>query len=217
MTRRRVPIVSTVVVLVCVATMISLGVWQLHRLAWKEGLLASYRANIERPATSYPIGDPFDDALLFRNLTANCTHVVSWQVTGGKGRDGKIGWRHIAHCATGPGKADLLVDVGVGKEPAEEVAWAGGKVAGRASQEPDSYSFITRMMGGAPPLRLMIVADRPAPGLEASAPPDISSVPNNHLSYAIQWFLFAGTAVVIYALALMKRWSDELAAGRASD
>jgi surfeit locus 1 family protein len=34
-------------------------------------------------------------------------------------------------------------------------------------------------------------------------------VPNNHLSYAIQWFFFATTAVVIYVLALRKRWRDK--------
>jgi surfeit locus 1 family protein len=30
-------------------------------------------------------------------------------------------------------------------------------------------------------------------------------VPNNHLAYAVQWFLFAGVAAVIYALALRRR------------
>ncbi|HNJ47416.1 MAG TPA: SURF1 family protein, partial [Novosphingobium sp.] len=30
-------------------------------------------------------------------------------------------------------------------------------------------------------------------------------IPNNHLSYAVQWFLFAATALVIYGLALRKR------------
>ena len=38
------------------------------------------------------------------------------------------------------------------------------------------------------------------------AAPDPRDVPNNHLSYAVQWFLFALTAVVIYILALRKRW-----------
>jgi len=33
--------------------------------------------------------------------------------------------------------------------------------------------------------------------------------PNNHLSYAIQWFFFAATALVIYVLALRKRWREQ--------
>jgi surfeit locus 1 family protein len=41
--------------------------------------------------------------------------------------------------------------------------------------------------------------------LQANAAPDPRDVPNNHLSYAVQWFLFATTAIVIYGLALRKR------------
>jgi len=50
-----------------------------------------------------------------------------------------------------------------------------------------------------------LVADPPMAGLEASARPDPSELPNNHLSYAGQWFLFALVALVIYGLALRKR------------
>jgi surfeit locus 1 family protein len=52
---------------------------------------------------------------------------------------------------------------------------------------------------------MRLVAAEPGPGLAASAPPSPDSIPNNHLSYAIQWFLFAGIAGVIYILALRKR------------
>ena len=54
------------------------------------------------------------------------------------------------------------------------------------------------------PKRLLLVADTPAPGLAPNAAPDLSSVPNNHLAYGVQWFLFALVASVIYVLAL--RW-----------
>ena len=49
------------------------------------------------------------------------------------------------------------------------------------------------------------MATPPLAGLEANAIPDPSEIPNNHFAYAIQWFLFAATALVIYTLALMKR------------
>ena len=39
----------------------------------------------------------------------------------------------------------------------------------------------------------------------ANPKPDLASVPNNHFAYAIQWFLFAGIALLIYGLALRKR------------
>jgi surfeit locus 1 family protein len=54
----------------------------------------------------------------------------------------------------------------------------------------------------------MLVADTPAPGLMPNPGPDPSSIPNNHLAYAVQWFLFAGLALLIYALALRKRLKD---------
>jgi surfeit locus 1 family protein len=53
---------------------------------------------------------------------------------------------------------------------------------------------------------IRLVSAKPlAPGLEASAPPSPANIPNNHLSYAIQWFAFALIAAVIYALALRRR------------
>ncbi len=51
----------------------------------------------------------------------------------------------------------------------------------------------------------MIVSEIAAPGLQPTADPDPSGIPNNHLSYAVQWFLFAGIALIIYAVALWQR------------
>ena len=50
-----------------------------------------------------------------------------------------------------------------------------------------------------------LVADPPVDGLFALARPDPSDLPNNHLSYAGQWFFFALTALVIYFIALRAR------------
>ena len=52
---------------------------------------------------------------------------------------------------------------------------------------------------------VLLVAATPAAGLSPNAPPSIESIPNNHLAYAVQWFLFAGVAAVIYAIALRRR------------
>jgi surfeit locus 1 family protein len=40
--------------LVCAAFLVSLGVWQLHRLAWKEGLLAQIAARADAPVVAPP-------------------------------------------------------------------------------------------------------------------------------------------------------------------
>ena len=44
-----------------------------------------------------------------------------------------------------------------------------------------------------------------AGGMKQLASPDPRDIPNNHFAYAIQWFLFAGVAAAIYAIALWKR------------
>ena len=52
---------------------------------------------------------------------------------------------------------------------------------------------------------MRLVAAPPQAGLAQLALPDPRDLPNNHLSYAVQWFLFAATALVIYVLALRKK------------
>ena len=51
----------------------------------------------------------------------------------------------------------------------------------------------------------MIVSDAAAPGLKPTAQPNPADIPNNHLSYAVQWFLFAAVALIIYGVALWQR------------
>lgn len=199
------PLLATLIVATCVAIMIGLGVWQLGRAAEKDALIASYQANLDKPATAYPASNPADHDLLYRTLSANCLRVTEWKEIAGRTADGRSGWRHIATCATGAEGPGFVVDVGVSQDTQATVNWTGGPVRGRATLEPDEHSALGRMFGNVAPLRLMIVAETPAPGLTASAPPDPSSVPANHRSYAIQWFLFAAVASVIFVLAVLQR------------
>lgn len=195
------------VVAVCVAIMIGLGVWQLGRAAEKDALIASYRANLSLPATAYPASNPADHSFLYRTLSANCLRVVEWRELAGRTADGRSGWRHIATCATGAEGPGFLVDVGVSESTQARIDWTGGPVRGRATLEPDEHSAFARMVGNVAPLRLMIVAETPASGLVASAPPDPSAVPANHRSYAVQWFLFAAVASIIFLIAVRQRRS----------
>ena len=56
--KRRIPIFATIVVAAAVATMFGLGIWQLRRADWKEGLLARYEqsqamsSNVPWPRTA---------------------------------------------------------------------------------------------------------------------------------------------------------------------
>ena len=193
---RRIPIVATVIVAAAVALMIGLGIWQLQRAKWKEGLLAQYSQAQKLPPISWPTVTPPKGQLpLFRSATAVCLRPVSQRAVAGENRAGEPGYVHIVDCATGAEGPGLSIELGWSKDPNAKMNWAGGPVSGVIA--PD------RRMG------MRLVADGAAPGWQPSALPSPKSIPNNHRSYAIQWFAFAAIALIIYALALRKRWREE--------
>ena len=111
----------------------------------------------------------------------------------------------IATCAR-DGAAAVPVQLGIAPGPDVAPAWRGGPVTGYISYAPDHRALIAGAFDRSPK-RLMLVAATPPAGLAANPGPDLSSVPNNHLAYAVQWFLFAGLAALIYGLALRRRAS----------
>jgi cytochrome oxidase assembly protein ShyY1 len=200
----RFPLLPTLLVAAAVATMIALGFWQLRRADEKEALQSRYGRNFALPAMALPSAAVADEALLFRRATAFCLEVTEWRTTGGKAASGRGGTRFIANCRTGAEGPGFAADMGVSPDPKAKPAWRGGEVTGRIAAEPRSGSLLERLTGKSPPPRPMIVAERPAPGLQASAAP-VAEAPNNSLAYAFQWFFFAAAAAGIYVLALRKR------------
>jgi surfeit locus 1 family protein len=202
---RRIPIVATTVVVLCVAAMIGLGIWQLQRATWKDALIARYSANRNLPPMAFPKLAPVSDDAMFRKSQVNCLRVVDWRTDGGVTPTGQAGYRHIAACSTGAEGPGALIDMGIAADPQLKPTWTGGLVDGIITTEPLHESLIGRLFGNHVPPRPMLVADRPAPGLAASAPPSTDEISNNHLGYAVQWFLFATVAAIIYVIALRKR------------
>jgi surfeit locus 1 family protein len=192
---RRVPIIPTVIVLAAVATMIGLGIWQLQRAKWKEGLLSQYAKAEQLPPITYPtIPLKTEQLPLFRHATGMCQRIVGHRAQAGENRAGEPGYAHIVDCATGAEGPGMSVELGWSKNPNARVNWSGGLVSGIIA--PDRLR------------RMRLVAASAPQGLESSAPPSLSSIPNNHRSYALQWFAFAAIALVIYVLALRKRWDE---------
>lgn len=208
----RFPLVPTLLVAAAVATMVALGFWQLRRAGEKDALQRQYERNLARPAMALPPGALADEALLYRRATAFCLEVASWRTTGGKSATGRGGTRFLAECRTGAEGPGFVADMGVSADPKAKPAWTGGEVTGRIVAEPRSASLFERLAGGSPPPRPMIVAERPAPHLQASAPP-VADAPNNSLAYAFQWFFFAAAAAAIYLLALRRRQREKLPPG----
>jgi hypothetical protein len=188
---RKLPLIPTIIVACAVAVMIGLGVWQLQRAAWKDGLLRQYAQSERLPPIAYPTIPLADDQLpLFRHATGVCLRPVGRRTVPGEGVSGEPGYVHIIDCSTGAEGPGMSVAVGWSKNPSAAINWGGGPVSGIIA--PDNES------------RMRLVAASAPPGLETVAPPALSSIPNNHRFYAIQWFLFACIATIIYGLAL--RW-----------
>ncbi|RVT40307.1 SURF1 family protein [Sphingobium algorifonticola] len=202
---RRLPPVATILVLLAVALMIGLGFWQLQRKAEKAAAIAVLRANPAKPPVAFPALPPVDPDLMFRQSTVNCLRVTGWQREAGRAADGSTGYRLIASCATGAEGPGVLVNIGVSPRAEGVPEWSGGQIGGWISQEPDHRPLLSRLLSEAPPLRPMLIARQPAAGLKAATPPDVDAIADNHLAYAVQWFLFAGVALLIYAIAVRKR------------
>jgi surfeit locus 1 family protein len=195
---KRVPIFATLVVLFAVAAMIGLGVWQLGRADEKQAAIQRIAANV-RAAPVAVTRDLDLQANLFRPVRVECTGGSPTRLAGA----GKYGFRVIADCAAGLA-APIAVQLGTVRQPAPTPAWAGGTVIGYIAQAPDSRSLLRQAFDRSP-VGLMVVANPPLAGLAANPPADLQGIPNNHRSYAVQWFAFAVIALVIYVLALRRR------------
>lgn len=189
---KRLPIIPTILVGLAIATMIGLGIWQLQRAEWKAGLIERYAGAAALPPAAWPAIPPADGSLLYRRAEGLCLEVVEWTARGGRSIDGRSGWRHIASCRTGGGEGPgMQVDMGWSESKDAPKGWRGGPVAGVIDSDRDHL--------------ILLVASTPAPGLKASAVPSPRDLPDNHRAYAVQWFLFAGVAALIYVLALRRR------------
>lgn len=188
--KARIPIVATVIVVAAVATMIWLGVWQLQRRDWKEALIARYiAAEAEGGEAPFPRDAAAVEGALFHHARIMCDAVSAQGATSGRSAGGESGWAQTATCRMRDGgSADVVL--GWSRAPSP-VPWSGGPVSGVIV--PEGHD------------KARLLADPPVAGLSAGARPDPRDLPNNHFGYAVQWFLFAGVALVIYVLALRKR------------
>ena len=184
------PWLATVLVAAAVAVMIGLGFWQIQRAEWKKDLLARYAEAPRLPEIAWPVTPKEPKSLYFRRASGLCLEVVGWRAVAGSNLRGEPGWAHIASCRTGAEGPGMQVDMGWSRR-SDPPDWRGGPVRGIIASDRDH--------------RLRLVSAQAAPGLQPSAPPSRDAIPDNHLAYAVTWFLFAITAVVIYALAWRKR------------
>ncbi|MBN9788513.1 SURF1 family protein [Pseudonocardia sp. TMWB2A] len=200
---RRWPILPTLLVAAAIATMIALGIWQLQRAKWKEGLLVTYAAAAHKPPVDFPLdkNKPLDP-YYFRKSAAHCYTPYDAISSAGRNAAKQSGLAHVVTCnAFSPGtsmderKTRITFRAVLGWS--DDIAapdWKGGELSGTLM--PDTQTGVR------------LIADPPVAGLQANEPPNLDDIPNNHLAYAGQWFFFALVAGIIYVLALKRRARD---------
>lgn len=189
-----------------VAILVSLGIWQVQRLAWKQGVLAEIEARIVAapealPETLDPDVHRYMPVEVEGTLGADYVRVLVSQ----RGQGAQ--YRVISPFETG--EQTILVDRGVmatedtPPEPAGPVTVTGNlhwpeEVDG-FTPDPDvarniwyarDVDALADRLGTAPILviaRDLSVSDAPLTPL----PVDTSGIPNDHLNYAITWFSLA--------------------------
>lgn len=212
-------IFAAVLLLAGFAVFVGLGLWQLQRLEWKEGILAQIEAQIAAdpgplPAVPDPEADTYRPVIVsgqFEN--AELLVLVS-------SRDWGPGFRVIAPFVTGDGRR-IMIDRGF--VPTDQRAAArsdGAAVIEGNLHWPDERSGSTpeddvtgnwwyaRDVGkmaahlGTEPV-LVIARSVTDPSI-LPLPVTTEGVRNKHFEYAMTWFLFAATWVVMTGFALWR-------------
>lgn len=220
---------AAVTVLVCLAILISLGVWQLYRLQWKEGVLRHVAALQAAPAQPLAEALARGGDLDFTRVSFDCPDILGrprvrvYSLDNG----GQIVYRQMTACPLPNSAQSVLVDVGV-----EDCASNGpippfsGPLVGVA-RKPDPKTFVTppsrpaarlwfwrdlpgmaKTLGVNAPLPVYIALERgpqPASGCRLARSPLPTNIPNRHLEYALTWFGLAASLIGVYAAMLLRR------------
>lgn len=225
----RFAVIPAVATAVGIAILIGLGVWQVQRLHWKEGLLARIAALQSAPP------EPLDVVLRraadgldvdYERVQANCPDIeTSPSLRLYSVRDGFAGDRIIAACPLAGGAyGAILVDRGFLAQgsklsPGQKISTPVIGILRKGDRrnfmtprdDPAANQWYGRDIAGMAralhvarpaPTYLMLEQPAPPPGGPAIAPLP-TDIPNNHLQYAITWF---GLAVALAGVYLASLW-----------
>jgi len=228
MRRRRFPFGLTIVAVLAFVLLCGLGVWQVQRLQWKEGLIRQAEAAAAfgpAPLTSVlALPDP-----AFRKVAIDCPGLstapyVELQTI----HDGESGVRLLSVCRPVGSSEIFLIDrgfvaEGISARPPVSDTAAPVRVTAELRQTPppgpmalpvDKGLFyardnpaMARALGAAnvnPNTLFAVTSSNPEwLALQPSAPPAAFS--NNHLGYALTWFGLALALVGFYVVLLRRR------------
>ncbi|WP_101067422.1 SURF1 family protein [Roseovarius salinarum] len=195
------------------AVLVALGVWQVQRLAWKEGLLADIEARIAATPVALPAEpDPERHAFLPVEVTGTMENRALRVLVSRKSAG--AGYRLVS-----PFEIDgrrILLDRGfirVSKDipapPDGRVAiignlrWPDDRNASTPENDVAGNTWFARDLGamaaelGTEPVLVVARETSYSDGPVTPLPVDTSHIPNDHLGYAITWFGLAAIWVVM--------------------
>jgi len=222
-------VVAGVVVLACLAILVGLGVWQLQRLKWKEGLLAHVAVLQAAPARPLGVVLAQGGDLDFTRVSFDCPDLLRAPRVRVYGvQDGQIVYRQMTACPLPGGRpGSVMVDVGyedcaLGK-PVPPFA---GPLIG-ILRKPDARTFVTppdepaaklwywrdltsmaQALKAGPALPVFLALERgpqSATGCKLARAPIPNNIPNRHFEYALTWFGLAASLIGVYAAMLLRR------------
>jgi surfeit locus 1 family protein len=230
------PIGMTIAVIVSMAIMVALGVWQIQRMHWKEGLLAHVAAlKNAAPVPAGPVLAANTD-VDFRRVVLDCPGLAAAPYVELYGvRDGEAGSRLISACAVDAGPyRSVLVDRGFvqdtisARPPVEAGDMTPVRVTGvlripekgnwfSPPNDPAARHFyirdaaeMARVLGAPAPAPVFLLAETATnPEWPALVPAPLpEDIPNNHMQYVLTWFGLAAALAGVYAAVLWRRLKD---------
>ncbi len=207
--------------------LIALGIWQLHRLTWKEGILAQIHAAAIAPPVPLPAHPtPFEKVFIPGTWLANKAALYGDEVHDSP--HGPIpGGELIRPMQTTNGTV-VLVDLGwipsqtpipLGiPQPAQPAGYLHASIPRNFLSPPDDVAHnlyytlnVARIAAGlhlanVAPYILIAMGPLPPPGSSLPQPAQaLPTPPNNHYEYALTWFGFAGVLVFEFFFFARKR------------
>ena len=224
------PWILTVLSAALLAVLIGLGVWQVQRLAWKEGLID--QAEAAAAMSPVPAGEVLNQpGGEFRRAILDCPGLdAAPYIELQSIHDGDAGVRLISPCRPQGVEATFLIDRGFvadeisARPPVDPTATGPIRITAVMreapapnwmSPPPQNGRFFARdpeamaealNIDGAVDARVLFAETSTNPewaALRPAVPPAAFS--NNHLGYAITWFGLAAALMVFYGLMLKRR------------
>ena len=191
------------------AILVQLGLWQLRRMEWKEDMLAQIQASID--AEPVPLPATVDTSMKYLPVTVSGTTTGAEIDVLSSTKEQGGGYQIVSRFVTDDGRA-ILLDRGFVPQELRHVErgptrltvrgnlhWPDEK--GSATPEPNldeniwfarDVPAMAKVLDTEPVLVVASLVEGDAQGVEP-IPVAIEGIPNNHLSYAVQWFLIAAT------------------------